>query len=73
MMGTLAGVLATKKIRTHTDRFLCLVEGDIEDVGGILKITGIRVDHTSGPRRRRRQTPGGRSSTTSTAARLPRA
>ncbi len=46
MMGTLASVLATKKIRTHTDRFSTLVEGDIEDVGGILKITEIRVHHS---------------------------
>jgi uncharacterized OsmC-like protein len=46
MMGTLASVLATKKIRTHTDRFSTQVEGDIEDVGGILKITEIRVHHT---------------------------
>ena len=45
MMGTLASVLAQKKIRTHTDRFRCLAEGDIEDVGGMLKITGIRVHH----------------------------
>lgn len=43
MLGTLASVLATKKIRTHTDRFRCLAEGDIEDVGGLLKITRIRV------------------------------
>lgn len=46
MMGTLASVLAKKKIRTHTDRFRCLAEGDIEDVGGLLKITRIRVHHT---------------------------
>ncbi len=46
MMGTMAGVLATKKIRTHTDRFHTEVEGDIEDVGGILKITEIRVHHS---------------------------
>ena len=45
MMGTLASVLAQKKIRTHTDRFRCLAEGDIEDVGGMLKITRIRVHH----------------------------
>lgn len=45
MMGTLASVLATKKIRTHTDRFRTQVEGDIEDVGGVLKITEIRVHH----------------------------
>ncbi|GAB4286619.1 MAG: hypothetical protein Kow0092_40060 [Deferrisomatales bacterium] len=46
MMGTMAGVLATKKIRTHTDRFRADVEGDIEDVGGVLKITEIRVHYT---------------------------
>ena len=45
-MGTFASVLATKKIRTHTDRFKALVEGDIENVGGILKITVIRVHYT---------------------------
>lgn len=45
-MGTLASVLATKKIRTHTDRFATRVEGDIEDVSGVLKITEIRVHHT---------------------------
>lgn len=44
-MGTLASVLATKKIRTHTDRFRTEVEGDIEDVDGVLKITEIRVHH----------------------------
>ncbi|NJC88321.1 MAG: hypothetical protein FIB02_07285 [Desulfuromonas sp.] len=43
MMGTLASVLATKKIRTHSDRFRASVEGDIEDVEGVLKITVIRV------------------------------
>ncbi len=43
MMGTLASVLAAKKIRTHTDRFRADVEGDIREVGGILKITDIRV------------------------------
>jgi uncharacterized OsmC-like protein len=45
MMGTLASVLATKKIRTHSDRFRADVEGDIEDVGGVLKITVIRVHY----------------------------
>lgn len=43
MMGTLAAVLATKKIRTHTDRFRADVEGDIRKAGEILKITEIRV------------------------------
>lgn len=42
-MGTLASVLATKKIRTHSDRFRADVEGDIEDIAGVLKITVIRV------------------------------
>jgi hypothetical protein len=46
MMGTMASVLATKKIRTHTDRFRAEVEGDIEAVGGVLKITEIRVRHS---------------------------
>lgn len=44
-MGTFASVLATKKIRTHTDRFMANVEGDIEDVAGVLKITVIRVHY----------------------------
>jgi len=45
MMGTFASVLATKKIRTHTDRFRAEVEGDIENVAGVLKITEIRVHY----------------------------
>jgi uncharacterized OsmC-like protein len=44
-MGTFAGVLATKKIRTHTDRFRAHVEGDIEAIDGVLKITVIRVHY----------------------------
>lgn len=46
MMGTLATVLASKKIPTHTDRFRADVEGDIENVEGVLKITKIRVHYT---------------------------
>ena len=46
MMGTFASVLATKKIRTHTDRYRADVEGDIENVDGVLKITVIRVHYT---------------------------
>lgn len=46
MMGTLATVLAGKKIPTFGDRFRADVEGDIEDVGGVLKITKIRVRYT---------------------------
>ena len=44
-MGTFASVLATKKIRTHTDRFRADVEGDVENVAGVLKITEIRVHY----------------------------
>ncbi len=43
MMGTLAGVLAGKKIRTFQDRFQAVVTGDIEEVDGVLKITRIHV------------------------------
>ena len=46
MMGTLATVLAGRKIPTYGDRFRADVEGDIEDMGGILKITRIRVRYT---------------------------
>ncbi len=45
MMGTLAAVLAGKKIRTFQDRFKAVVTGDIEDVDGILKITRIHVQY----------------------------
>jgi hypothetical protein len=43
MMGTLATVLAGKKIPTPEDRYWADVEGDIENVNGVLKITKIRV------------------------------
>ena len=46
MMGTLAKVLAGKKIRTFKDLFAAEVTGDIEDAGGVLKITRIQVDYT---------------------------
>jgi hypothetical protein len=45
MMGTLATALAGRKIPTHTDRYRAYVEGDIEDVDGVLRITRIRVDY----------------------------
>ncbi len=45
MMGTLAGVLAGKKIPTPEDRYWADVEGDIENVSGVLKITRIRVNY----------------------------
>ena len=46
MMGTLATVLAGKKVPTFGDRFRADVEGDIEDVDGVLRITRIRVRYT---------------------------
>lgn len=44
-MGTLATVLAGKKIRTFKDQFKAIVTGDIEDVDGVLKITRINVQY----------------------------
>jgi uncharacterized OsmC-like protein len=46
MMGTLATVLAKKKIRTFQDRYMATVTGDIEAVDGVLKITRIHVQYT---------------------------
>ena len=46
MMGTLATVLAGKKIRTFQNLFQAMVAGDIEDVAGVLKITRIKVRYT---------------------------
>jgi organic hydroperoxide reductase OsmC/OhrA len=43
MMGTLATVLAGKKIPTPEERYWADVEGDIMAVNGVLKITNIRV------------------------------
>jgi organic hydroperoxide reductase OsmC/OhrA len=43
MMGTLATVLAGKKIPTPEERYWADVEGDIKNVNGVLKITNIRV------------------------------
>lgn len=45
MMGTLAAVLAGKKIATPEDRYRADVKGDIENVAGILKITRIGVTY----------------------------
>jgi organic hydroperoxide reductase OsmC/OhrA len=45
MMGTLATVLAKKKIRTFNDRYKATVTGDIEAVEGVLKITRIKVHY----------------------------
>ncbi len=45
-MGTLAAVLAGKKIRTFKDQFKAIVTGDIEDVDSVLKITHINVQYS---------------------------
>lgn len=44
-MGTLATLMAGKKIRTFKDRFMATVTGDIEAVNGVLKITRINVSY----------------------------
>ena len=44
-MGTLATALAKKQIRTPEDRYWVNVEGDIENVDNVLKITEIRVKY----------------------------
>jgi organic hydroperoxide reductase OsmC/OhrA len=45
MMGTLAMVMASKGIQCHSDVYQAQVNGDIEDVNGVLKITRIQVDY----------------------------
>ncbi|MGD0234126.1 MAG: hypothetical protein ABSC55_06260 [Syntrophorhabdales bacterium] len=45
MMGTLATLLAGKSISTTEDLYWADVEGDIEKVDGIPKITQIRVTY----------------------------
>ena len=45
MMGTLATLLAGKKIPTPEDRYRADVAGDIENVDGVLKITRIGVKY----------------------------
>jgi uncharacterized OsmC-like protein len=46
MMGTLATLLAGKKIQTYDTLFNAQVTGDIDDINGVLKITNINVDYT---------------------------
>jgi organic hydroperoxide reductase OsmC/OhrA len=45
MMGTLARFLAERQIPTPEDRYRAEVEGDIENVNKVLKITQIRVKY----------------------------
>ena len=55
MMGTLATVLAGKKIRTKSRLYRAEVTGGIEDINGVLKITRIHVDyHLKAPEEKRR-------------------
>ena len=44
-MGTLAALLAVKKIPTPEDRYWADVKGDIENVDNVLKITRIKVTY----------------------------
>jgi organic hydroperoxide reductase OsmC/OhrA len=53
MMGTLARFLAEKQIPTPEGRYWADVEGDIENVSNVLKITQIRVKyHLEVPKRK---------------------
>jgi organic hydroperoxide reductase OsmC/OhrA len=45
MMGTLAALLAGKKIPTYENLYWADVEGDVENVNGVPKITLIRVGY----------------------------
>jgi len=45
MMGTLATLMAGKRIPTPESLYWADVEGDIENINGVLKITTIRVKY----------------------------
>ena len=45
-MGTLATLLAGRKIPTFAERYRADVEGDIEEIDGVLRISRIRVAYT---------------------------
>lgn len=45
MTGTLGGALEVRGIPSHPEKLSSDVEGDIEDVDGIMKITRIRVNY----------------------------
>ena len=72
MMGTLAAALARKGIKTPEDLYRAEVEGDIENVNGVLKITQIRVDYHLTTRTKRRRTPAMPSLHISPPAPLPK-
>jgi organic hydroperoxide reductase OsmC/OhrA len=46
MTGTLGGALEARGIPSYPDRLSSAVEGDIENVDGVMKITRIRVQYT---------------------------
>ena len=60
-MGTLATALAGKKIPTPEERYWAEVEGDIENVNNVLKITQFGRGITSGWTRKKPPTPKRRS------------
>lgn len=45
MTGTLGGALEVRDIPSHPEKLSSDVEGDIEDVDGVMKITRIRVHY----------------------------
>jgi organic hydroperoxide reductase OsmC/OhrA len=45
MTGTLGGALEVRGIPSYPDKLSSAVEGDIEDVDGVMKITRIRVHY----------------------------
>lgn len=45
MTGTLGGALEVRGIPSYPDKLSSAVEGDIEDVDGVMKITKIRVHY----------------------------
>jgi organic hydroperoxide reductase OsmC/OhrA len=45
MMGTFAAMLAKERIATPAERYQAAVTGDIEAVGGVLKIVRINVSY----------------------------
>jgi len=45
MTGTLAGALAVRQIPNHPDKVWSEVEGDIENVEGVIRITRIRIKY----------------------------
>ena len=45
MTGTLGRALEVRGVPSHPDKLSARVEGDIEDVDGVMKITKIRVEY----------------------------